>query len=280
MASRMGSKRPRVIATVERAIWNVVFAVARGERDLEEAVQNLAESLPWLEVEAETQNDWISRWFDGKKEDSVSALELGVGETSKAILEEGHGASEVVEEDSVRMDCDSTASVSQLNDAEDDGHSDMDCDLVSTVPQPHPSFSSVEALDISQAESQSLDASSQGVTQLPSSPQLATPSAFRLERPTGREPLFLPDSDDEWDYNEPSTETPTAHGHQVQQALFSDTLNKTTYIIRDNQHNIHTIEVVDWVSVGFTGLFDCDLIVSSECILGASQEYNNGKCHL
>ena len=200
----------------------------------------MAESLPWLEVEAETQNEWISRWFDGKEGDSAPALELMVGEMSKAILEEGHGASEVADKDSVRMDCDSTASVSQLNDAEGGGHSDMDCDLVSTVPQPHPSFSSVEALDTSQAESQGLDAS----------PQLTTPLAFRLERPTGREPLFLPDSDDEWDHNEPSTEIPTAHGHQVQQVLFSDTLNKTTYIIRDNQHNIHTIEVVDWVSVG------------------------------
>ena len=127
----------------------------------------------------------------------MSALGLVVGVTSKVILEERHGASEVAEEDSIGMDCDLTASVSQPNNAEGDAHNDMgiDCNLVPTTPQSHPSFSPAEALDVSQAGSQGLDALSQGVTHLPSSPQLTTPSAFRLERSTGCKLLILLDSD-------------------------------------------------------------------------------------
>ena len=71
MAVLSGNQKPRVIATVEKLIWATIFAVARGEVHFEEAVRNLAESLPWLEVEAATQNEWIRHWFDGVQEERV-----------------------------------------------------------------------------------------------------------------------------------------------------------------------------------------------------------------
>jgi hypothetical protein len=270
MAAKAGNERPHVIATVERAIWGMVFSVARGERDLEEAAQNLAESLPWLEVEAVTQNDWISHWFDGLEEEPVSVSEFGVGGMSKTIsTEERSVVGEVVEGHNIGIDCDSTTIVSQPNiaDGDDRGDMGMDCDSAATISQPHPR--DLRVGDVSQAESR---ISSKEVAQLLHSPQFAPPSVFGLEKPMEREPLFLPDSDDELDakyddhggseascdalsgdrsddkYNDHEDDVDGPLVHQIRQALFRDGLHKPTYRLKDNHAHFHTIEVVYWVS--------------------------------
>jgi hypothetical protein len=62
--------------------------------------------------------------------------------------------------------------------------------------------------------------------------------------PIAREPLFLPDSDEEC-----KEETHTEM-HQIQQPLFSEELPCMTCTVADNHHTKHTICIVTWVSVG------------------------------
>lgn len=269
MAAKAGNKRPHVIATVERAIWEMVFSVARGERALEEAAQNLAEALPWLEIEAVSQNDWISHWFDGVEKKPASVSELVVGGMCTTISPE---ESEAAEGNSSGMDCDSTTIVSQPNIAEGDDGGDvgMDCDLVATISQPHPM--SLPLGDVSQAESQYLGILSKEGTELLHAPHFAPPTVFGLEKPMEREPLFLPDSDDERDgrcddhggfedscdvpsddrgddnYSDHEDECDTPLVHKIRQALFEDALPKSTYSVVDGNMKHHTVEVVYWVS--------------------------------
>jgi len=54
-ATLAGSKKPRIIITIEKLIWNTIFAVAQGNVDLLKAMEHLAESFPWLELETENQ---------------------------------------------------------------------------------------------------------------------------------------------------------------------------------------------------------------------------------
>ena len=69
-----GSEKPRIIITIEKLIWNTIFAVAQGNVDLLMAMENLAESFPWLELETENQINWVRHWFDGIRDCEVAAV--------------------------------------------------------------------------------------------------------------------------------------------------------------------------------------------------------------
>lgn len=55
-----------MIENVERLIWNAIFALATGQLDPENVVEHIVDSIPWLEVQALTQHlnlvrDWFKR---------------------------------------------------------------------------------------------------------------------------------------------------------------------------------------------------------------------------
>jgi hypothetical protein len=212
-----GNQKPRVIATVEKLIWATIFAVARGEVHFEEAVRNLAESLPWLEVEAETQNEWIRHWFDGVQEERVL---------------QPTGAIEGVSEGAYRT----------ANSAEDGGAIiGIHHDLTVTLSQVH---LKEDLGNVSEAGQKSLDPPSVPHNQVTSQP-FVQPFVVSEDchSPAAREKLFLPDSDEERD-----EETPIEL-HHIRQPLFSEELPCMMHAVADNHHNQHTIRVVTWVSV-------------------------------
>jgi hypothetical protein len=224
MAVLSGNKKPRVIATIERLIWGTVFAVARGEAHLEEAVRNLAESLPWLEVEAEIQNKWICHWFNGVPEERAPVALEPTG-TNEAASERKCGTASSAEDD------------------EGDAIIGRNHDLTVTFSQVHLE----EVLgNVSESGQKSLHSPSLPHNQLTPQPVFVSES---FHGPITRDPLFLPDSDEECDDEECDEQTPTKM-HQIRQSLFSEELPCMTQTVKDNHHNEQTILIVTWVSVG------------------------------
>jgi hypothetical protein len=218
MAVLSGNKKPRVIATIEKLIWGTVFAVARGEAHLEEAVRSLAESLPWLEVEAETQNKWIRHWFDGVQEERAP------------VALEPTGTNETVPE----------GKCGTANSAGNDGDG-----IIGTHHDLTVTFSKVDLKEIfgnvSESGQKSLDPASLPYNRC--TPEPVVDSEI-FHSPIAREPLFLPDSDEE------CKEETRTEMHQIQQPLFSEELPCMTRTVADNHHTKHTIRIVTWVSVG------------------------------
>lgn len=217
MAVLSGNKKPRIIATIEKLIWGTVFAVARGEAHLEEAVRSLAESLPWLEVEAETQNKWIRHWFDGVQEERAP------------VALEPPGTNEAVPE----------GKCGTANSAGDNGDG-----IIGTQHDLTVTFSKVDPKEIygnvSESGQKSLDPPSLPHNQCTPEPVVSE----TFHSPIAREPLFLPDSDEE------CKEETLTEMHQIRQPLFSEELPCMTYVVADNHHTKHTIRIVTWVSVG------------------------------
>jgi hypothetical protein len=63
-----------VIEKVERLIWDAVFALATGRLDPEKVAEHIADSIPWLEVQALTQHSLARDWFKGEPQPKVMAL--------------------------------------------------------------------------------------------------------------------------------------------------------------------------------------------------------------
>ena len=56
-----------MIEKVERLIWDAVFALATGQLNPEKVAEHIADSIPWLEVQALTQNSLVHDWFKGEQ---------------------------------------------------------------------------------------------------------------------------------------------------------------------------------------------------------------------
>ena len=210
----LGNKKPRVIATIEKLIWGTVFTVARGEAHLEEAVRSLAESVPWLEVEAETQNKWIRHWFDGVQEERAP------------IAVEPTGTNETVPEGKCRT----------ANSAGNDGDG-----IIGTHHDLTVTFSKVDLKEIFGYISES-GRTSPDLLSLPHNQCTPEPVIVSeiFDSPIAREPLFLPDSDEE------CKEETRTEMHQIRQPLFLEELPCMTHAVANNHHTKHTIRIVTW----------------------------------
>lgn len=240
VATLAGNKKPRIIATVEKLIWNTVFAVARGNVDLLKAVEILAESFPWLEVEAENQNDWVRHWFDGTgsaRSESATGGSLsghclsvpppGVGAFTERLGSEAGGEDIAIDHDVERsVDIDNG-----LGDKMDIGFSSATSSTVDGLRVSPP---------VSGTEIQPPTASPQ--TKSPASPLFTPHGTPGNVSPS--QPLFLPDDDDDDD-------TPSL-SHLVQQPLFLSDLPSKDYWVSDNHSKRHLIRATVWVSLEFT----------------------------
>lgn len=209
-----GNKKPAIIDTVEKLIWNTIFVVARGKIDLLQGVENLAESFPWLEVEAESQNEWVRYWFDGPPDPEAAAsmaMSLPGEHFSLLPLETNH---------STEISAGDLEGGVNATDAHVNVGSSLD-----------------NAMDID-----------------PSQPEatLRTPpvSPSSLRTPLGhgtpeivplRQPLFLPDPDSYSD----EERLPI---HLVRQALFSGDFPSMEFDVFDNLLERHLIRITFWVS--------------------------------
>ena len=220
MATLAGNK-PRIIITVEKLIWNTIFAVARGNIDLLKALENLADSFPWLEVEAESQNDWVRYWFDG-----ITDCEVATAGVSGQIHSETGSTTEIsaTAEDRGAEEGDTANDVESLDGVDDDLHHEMDVDLTDTIPP---------ATDGLRGSSLVIEAN-QGSHDHDQVSPLFTPECTPAVSPG--QPLFLPDSDDE------------NLIHLVRRAAFSEDLISTDYHAYDNHYERHIIRTVIWVS--------------------------------
>lgn len=220
VATLAGSNKPHIIITIEKLIWNTIFAVARGDVDLPRAVENLAESFPWVEVETENQIDWVRHWFDGFTDYEAAAM--GVSETRRSISpQEDGGPTGISARD---------AEVEGQNNADDGLYHEMDIDLVDAISSPTIDSSVIKPNHQPTIAQRSHDHTS----------ALFTPEYSPEALP--RQSLFLFDSEISEEEKNPI--------HLVRQAPFSECLISKDHCVYDNHHERHIITSVIWVSEG------------------------------
>lgn len=177
-----GSEKPCIIITIEKLIWNTIFAVAQGNVDLLMAMENLAESFPWLESETENQINWVRHWFDGTRDCKVAAMAaMGVsGKSCSIFRQEVGGPTGMSVGDAEAEGEDKVDDVKGLMD--DDGlYHGMDIDLLDAISPPMDGSRVIEPNHQPTISWQSHDHTS----------PLFTPEALP------HQPLFLLDSEDE-----------------------------------------------------------------------------------
>jgi hypothetical protein len=63
LAAKLGPKKPPLILTVENLIWDAVFKLSEGRVLVHDVLKDLANSLPWNEINGEL-NPGTETWFN------------------------------------------------------------------------------------------------------------------------------------------------------------------------------------------------------------------------
>lgn len=219
-AATSAGNKPPIIITVEKLIWNAIFAVARGNIDLLKAIKTLAESFPWLEVETETQNDWVRHWFNGIPNWKASATDVSGQTRSEAGIPDPTEISAFTKD----LEMESQDTTIDVERSDDDLHREMDIDLTDAMSSPTDGWRGSPPV---------IEPNHQGSHGQPSplfTPE-CTPEVFSSL------PLFLPDSEED--------KNPI---HLVRHATFAKDLISKDYHVYDNHYERHIITTVVWVS--------------------------------
>ena len=249
-----------MIEKVERLIWDAVFALATGRLDPEKVAEHIADSIPWLEVQALTQNSSVRDWFK-----VVDELALGTdfgalqpsGELS--MLKEGGENVEgenVDEAEKSKRPRDETVDVRQTTYAHHPEPETSPSVAMNTEP-----FFPFTPMDISPRNTaRHVAVADSHPTHIPDNqesgilPSLGSEVPLPTIPPNLKDSLFLLDSDNDeimFEVQQPSiTETDEQNGHTVCQALFDGQLSfsEDSYTLIDNHGKSHQIWTVQHVS--------------------------------
>ena len=63
LAARLGPHKPPRVLAVESAIWDAIFRLAEGRISVYKALSDLANSLPWSDIDIARNCDTDKQWF-------------------------------------------------------------------------------------------------------------------------------------------------------------------------------------------------------------------------
>jgi hypothetical protein len=63
LAARLGPHKPPRVLAVENMIWDAIFRLAEGRVSVYTALRDLANSLPWSDVDVASNCDADKQWF-------------------------------------------------------------------------------------------------------------------------------------------------------------------------------------------------------------------------
>jgi len=252
VATLASNKKPRIIITIEKLIWDTIFAVARGNVDLLKAIENLAESFPWMEVEAENQIDWVRHWFDSVTDYEVAAMGVSGQSRSDIFQPEDRSSNEISMKD-LEMEgenhTDHIDDLKKLTNDDDGLHHEMDIDFMDATSSPTegPRVTIPRFYDQTSPLFTPERTPPSPKRTTPPSPE-RTPPLFTPERTPdvlSRQPLFLPEDGDQ-----------AKSIHVIQRAPFLNDLISKEYCVYDNHYERHMVTTIFWVSGGLQRCWD------------------------
>jgi hypothetical protein len=63
LAARLGPHKPPSVLAVEKTIWDAVFRLADGQVSVYVVLSDLADSLPWSDIDVALNSDTDKQWF-------------------------------------------------------------------------------------------------------------------------------------------------------------------------------------------------------------------------
>lgn len=286
MATRLGNEKPQVIEKVERLIWDAVFALATGRLDPEKVAEHIADSIPWLEVQALTQNSLARDWFKEEPQPKVMAVPSEHVQTPQVVDElasmslgtdfgapQSGGELLMLKEGGENVEGEK---VDEDGESKRPGDETVDIGQTAYAHHPEPETSPSAAMnteplflfapiDISPRNTaRHVAVPDPHPTYVPDRrhnqesgilPSLASEIPLSTIPPNLKDPLFLPDSDNDESMLEVQRPTITepdeqSNGHTIHRALFDGQLScsEDGYTLFDNHGKSHQIGTVQRVS--------------------------------
>lgn len=275
-----------MIEKVERLIWDAVFALATGRLDPEKVAEHIADSIPWLEVQALTQHSSACDWFKGEPQPKLMAVPSEhvqtpqvADELASMSLGTDFGAPHPGGELVMLKEGGENVEGENVDEAEESkklGDETVDVGQTAHAHYPEPETSPSVAMNTElRFPFAPMDISPRNTARhvaVPDPDPIYVPDRCHNQEsgilpslgreiplptipPNLKDPLFLPDSDDDeimFEVQRPSiTETDEqSNGHTIHRALFDGQLSfsEDGYTLIDNHGRSHQIWTVQRVS--------------------------------